>query len=144
MNELKAQLAEARAKLESSGETTRLKEEIAALKAELSDSERVGELSAELEMLRAERASHGSAMSRLEDELRQLQKANEQLRDTIAELRAAAEAGVANPELLNRATEAELEALRAARATDAAEAHAVLARLEPLLARANLAEGEVE
>ncbi|KUJ85831.1 hypothetical protein AVO45_02300 [Ruegeria marisrubri] len=144
VEELRAQLAEARAKLENSDETTRLKEEIASLKTELSDSERVAELSAELEMLRAERASHGSAMSRLEHELRQLQKANEQLRDTIAELRASAEAGVTNPELLNRAAEAELEALRAARATDAAEAHAVLARLEPLLAQANLAEGEVE
>ncbi len=114
------------------------------LRAELADTERVGDLSAELEMLRAERASHGAAMSRLDDDLQRMRKANEQLRGSVDELRAAAEQGVTDAELLNRATIAELEATRAAQATDAAEAHAVLARLEPLLNQAKLAEGEVE
>ncbi len=118
--------------------------ELTRLRAELADSERVNELSAELEMLRAERASHGAAMSRLDDDLQRLRSANEKLRSTVDELRAAAEEGVADADLLNRATAAELEATRAARASDAAEAHAVLARLEPLLTQANLAEGEVE
>ncbi|TMV08814.1 hypothetical protein FGK63_06750 [Ruegeria sediminis] len=140
----RAELAEAKAALENNDDKARLLAEISALKAELANSERVGELSAELDMLRAERVSHGAAMSRLDSDLQQLRKANEQLRETVAELRAAGEAGLANPDLLNRATKSELEALRAVRATDAAEAHAVLARLEPLLAQANLAEGEVE
>ncbi len=118
--------------------------ELARLRAELADSERLTELSAELEMLRAERSSHGAAMSRLDDDLQRLRKANEQLRNTVDELRAAAEEGVTDADMLNRATTAELEAIRAARASDAAEAHAVLARLEPLLTNANLAEGEVE
>ncbi len=118
--------------------------ELSQLRAELVDSERLTELNAELEMLRAERASHGAAMSRLDDDLQRLRGANEQLRTVVDELRAAAEEGVADAEMLNRATAAELEATRAARASDAAEAHAVLARLEPLLSHAKLAEGEVE
>ncbi|WP_170330549.1 hypothetical protein [Ruegeria arenilitoris] len=126
------------------GKAQELETEIAKLRSELADSERVAELSAELDMLRAERASHGAAMSRLDDDLQRLRKANDQLREAVEELRAAAEDGVPDAELLNRATVAELEATRAARATDAAEAHAVLARLEPLLTHANLAEGEVE
>lgn len=121
-----------------------LEAENARLASELADSERVAELNSELEMLRAERKSHGAAMSRLDDDLQRLRKANEELQASVEELRAAAEGGVADAELLNRATAAELEATRAARATDAAEAHAVLARLEPLLTQASLAEGEVE
>jgi len=121
-----------------------LEAELTKLRSEMADTERLGDLNAELEMLRAERASHGSAMSRLDDDLQRLRKANDELRGAVDELRAAAEDGVPDASLLNRATAAELEATRAARATDAAEAHAVLARLEPLLTQANLAEGEVE
>ncbi|WP_170760456.1 hypothetical protein [Ruegeria lacuscaerulensis] len=157
----RAELADAKAALENQDELEALKVENTQLKAavsntqgieaenarlrsELADSERVGELSAELEMLRAERSSHGAAMSRLDDDLQRMRKANEQLRKSVDELRAASEDGVPDAELLNRATVAELEATRAAQATDAAEAHAVLARLEPLLSQAKLAEGEVE
>jgi len=157
----RAELADAKAALENQDELEALKAENAELKtaigtaqeieaentrlrSELADSERVAELSAELEMLRAERSSHGAAMSRLDDDLQRMRKANEQLRKSVDELRAASEKGVPDAELLNRATEAELEATRAAQATDAAEAHAVLARLEPLLSQAKLAEGEVE
>ncbi len=157
----RAELADAKAALENQDELEALKAENAQLqtavsaaqevqaenarlRSELADSERVSELSAELEMLRAERSSHGAAMSRLDDDLQRMRKANEQLRKSVDELRAASEDGVPDAELLNRATVAELEATRAAQATDAAEAHAVLARLEPLLSQAKLAEGEVE
>ena len=140
----RAELADAKAALENSEELDALKADNEKLRAELADSERVVELSAELEMLRAERTSHGAAMSRLDDDLQRLRKANEQLRHSVDELRAAAEDGMPDADLLNRATVAELEATRAAQATDAAEAHAVLARLEPLLSQAKLAEGEVE
>ncbi len=121
-----------------------LESELAELRAEMADTERLGDLNAELEMLRAERASHGAAMTRLDDDLQRLRKANEELRGAVDELRAAAEDGLPDAAMLNRATAAELEATRAARASDAAEARAVLARLEPLLTQANLAEGEVE
>lgn len=140
----RAELASAKAALEDQDVVEELKAENARLRSELADSERVAELSAELEMLRAERSSHGSAMSRLDDDLQRMRKANEQLRMSVEELRAAAEDGMTDADLLNRATAAELEATRAAQATDAAEAHAVLARLEPLLSQAKLAEGEVE
>ncbi len=122
----------------------KIEAENARLRSELADSERVSELSAELDMLRAERTSHGAAMSRLDDDLQRMRKANEQLRQSVDELRTAAAEGISDADLLNRATVAELEATRAAQATDAAEAHAVLARLEPLLSKAKLAEGEVE
>ncbi len=141
---LKAELETLRQQAGNSEELDRLRAENNRLTSELADSERIEELSAELEMLRAERASHGTAMSRLDGDLQRLRKANEQLRTSVEELRAAAADGLSDANLLNRATAAELEATRAARATDAAEAHAVLARLEPLLARANLTEGEVE
>jgi len=141
---LKEEIQALRAQHTDNPETAELKAEIARLRSELADSERVAELNAELEMLRAERASHGAAMSRLDDDLQRLRKANDQLREAVDELRRAAEDGLPDAELLNRATAAELEATRAARASDAAEAHAVLARLEPLLSHANLAEGEVE
>ena len=140
----RAELADAKAALDNSEELEALKADNAQLRAELADSERIAELSAELEMLRAERSSHGAAMSRLDDDLQRMRKANEQLRSTVDELRAASTDGVPDAELLNRATVAELEATRAAQATDAAEAHAVLARLEPLLSQAKLTEGEVE
>ncbi|CAD0185751.1 chromosome segregation protein [Ruegeria sp. THAF57] len=157
----RAELADAKAALENQDEvetlraeneqlraaatkSQELEAENARLKSELADSERVAELSSELKMLRAERSSHGAAMSRLDDDLQRMRKANEQLRKSVDELRAASQNGLPDAELLNRATVAELEATRAAQATDAAEAHAVLARLEPLLSRAKLADGEVE
>jgi chromosome segregation ATPase len=138
---LRAEIEEMRAAILRAGD---IEAENSRLRAELADSERVAELNAELEMLRAERASHGVAMSRLDDDLQRMRQANEQLRNSVDALRAAAQEGVQDAELLNQATVAELEATRAAQATDAAEARAVLARLEPLLSQAKLAEGEVE
>ncbi|AAV95145.1 hypothetical protein KQ247_18220 [Ruegeria pomeroyi] len=141
---LKAEIEELRAQASDSAIEDELRTEIAALKAELGQSERVSELSAELEMLRAERVSHGAAMSQLDGDLQRLRKANDQLRKALADLRAANEAGVGEPHLINAAMLAELEALRAQRATDAAEVQAVLSKLGPLLTSANLTEGEDE
>ena len=141
---LKAEIEDLRAQAGDRTVEDELRAEIAGLKAELGQSERVSELSAELEMLRAERVSHGAAMSRLDGDLQRLRKANDQLRKALADLRAANEAGVGEPHLINAAMLAELEALRAQRATDAAEVQAVLSKLGPLLSSANLAEGEDE
>lgn len=139
--DLRAEVEELRSLVAKAAE---VEAENSRLRAELADTERLQDLTAELEMLRAERSSDGSAMARLDADLQRMRKANAQLRDAVEELRAAAEEGVQDAELLNRATLAELEATRAAQATDAAEAQAVLARLEPLLSQAKLAEGEVE
>lgn len=114
----------------------RHEEELDVLRAELDQS-------AETEKLRAELAAQTTAMTRLDTDVQRLRQANEQLRASNMALRAANEAGVGEPHLINKAMLAELEGLRAARAADAAEAGAVLARLEPLLAAAdNLPDGE--
>lgn len=90
----------------------------------------------ELTTLKAEIEAQSLAMARLDMDVQRLRQANEQLRDSNAQLRAANEEGVGAPELINKAMLAELEALRAARATETAEAGAILARLQPLLAAA--------
>jgi hypothetical protein len=110
--------------------------ELTAIRAEL-------DTSAEMDALRAEAAAQAQAMARLDMDVQRLRVANDQLRTSNAALRTANEGGVGEPHLINKAMLAELEALRASRATDAAEVSAVLAKLGPLLAGAeNLVEGE--
>lgn len=88
-------------------------------------------------------AVDGEALAALDDELQRLRKANDQLRDSNAALRDANEAGVGEPHLINTAMLAELEGLRAMRATEAAEASAIMGQLVPLLDRArDLPDGE--
>lgn len=111
-------------------------DDLAALRSELDNS-------AELEKLRADMDAQSKSMGQLDIDVQRLRQANEQLRQSNAALREANESGVGEPHLINKAMLAELESLRAVRATDAAEAGAVLAKLEPLLAGAeSLPEGE--
>ncbi|MEX0349696.1 MAG: hypothetical protein AB3N15_09770 [Paracoccaceae bacterium] len=131
-----------RARLQSAEDAEPLKAEIERLRAALSETEQAGDLRSENDMLRAERVSHGAAMARLDEDLQRLRKANEYLREVSQTLRESNAAGVGDPNLINNAMQAELEALRSVRATDMAEAQAVLAQLEPLLAQAELVEGE--
>lgn len=85
----------------------------------------------------------GQAIAALDDELQRLRKANDQLRDSNSKLREANEAGVGEPHLINNAMLAELEGLRAVRASDAAEASAIMEQLVPLLDKArDLPDGE--
>lgn len=81
-------------------------------------------------------AVDGEALAALDDQLQRLRKANDQLRDSNAALRDANEAGVGEPHLINTAMLAELEGLRAMRATEAAEASAIMGQLVPILDRA--------
>ena len=82
-------------------------------------------------------------LTELDRELQALRASNDQLRESNAALRAANADGIGDPSLINTGLVAEVEGLKAARATDQAEVNAVLARLEPLLATApNLPEGE--
>lgn len=69
----------------------------------------------------------------LDLEQQRLRKANGQLREANAALREANEAGVGEPHLINKSMMAELEALRASRAADIAEASAILSALTPIL-----------
>ena len=69
-------------------------------------------------------------------EMQRLQQANAELRAVAAELREALMDEVAEPELVNRAALAELDALRAVQAADRAEVDVVMAQLAPLLQEA--------
>ena len=73
-------------------------------------------------------------------QLQDLRAANEELIAANTALREANAQGVGDPELINRGLQAELDAMRTMRATDAAETGAVIEALGPLLAEA--ADGE--
>ena len=101
-----------------------LEERVRALK-ERQDG-RVAQLEAEVSDSRAQ-------MTAADHDLQGLRQTNADLRDVAAQLREALARGVIEPQLINRAMLAELEALRAARAVDLAEVNAVIAELRPLL-----------
>lgn len=69
-------------------------------------------------------------------ELQRMRRTASALRDQIAALRAAQEEGVTEPQLINKALVAELDALRAIRLTEVAEMDEILAGLEPHLTEA--------
>lgn len=83
--------------------------------------------------LEAQVAGHGTQLATLDGELQRLRASNADLRDLSAQLRAVAADGAANPELINQAMAAEIEALTAQRASEAAEVDAILSELKPLL-----------
>lgn len=126
---------QANAQLEERLRTLRAKheQELEALRAQVGKAGQV-------ERLRAELTAQADAMARLDMDVQRVRLANSQLRDSSAALRKANQEGVGEPHLINKAMLAELEGLRAARATDAAEISALLARLEPLLASAEQEE----
>ncbi len=75
-------------------------------------------------------------MAELDGELQRLRAVNADLRDLSAQLRSAASAGVAEPELINKALMAEVDALQAQRSADRAELDAILADLKPIVEEA--------
>lgn len=91
--------------------------------------------------LEARVASQKAQMADLDDAVQRLSAANAELRALTATLREAALQGVAEPELINRATIAELDAVRAQREADAAEVGAILAELRPLVSEDTHAAG---
>jgi chromosome segregation ATPase len=103
--------------------------------------ERVSVLHARLDARENENAAdegaHSEALRKLDADLQSLRKANDQLRESNAALRAAHEAGVAEPHLINKAMMAELEALRAARAPDRDEVALVLSEIDRAVAGAD-------
>ena len=87
----------------------------------------------EMAAMRAQLEEGEARMAQLDIELQRLRRANEQLTDACAALRDANNEGVGDPHLINKAMLAELDGLRAARASDVAESSAILAALSPLL-----------
>lgn len=75
-------------------------------------------------------------MTALDTELQRLRASSADMREVNAQLRIAATDGVAEPELINRAMMAEVEALSAQRASEAAEVDAILKELKPLIEEA--------
>lgn len=75
-------------------------------------------------------------LSALDTEMQRLRASSADLREVNAQLRAAATEGVAEPELINRAMMAEIEALSAQRASESAEVDAILQELKPLIEEA--------
>lgn len=73
------------------------------------------------------------AVTAMDTELQQLRDVNDQLRESNVALRDANAAGLADADLINAAMMAELDALRATRAADAAEMGAVLTQLDAIL-----------
>ena len=86
--------------------------------------------------MRAELEENATRVAQLDAELQRLRKANQQLTEACAALRDANSEGVGDPHLINRAMLAELDGLRAARASDVAESSAILSALTPLVKEA--------
>ncbi len=86
--------------------------------------------------LEVKAAGHAQQLAELEAEIQRLRGSNADLRDVTAQLRSAAADGATAPELINRATIAEVEALKAQRASEVVEIDAVLSTLKPLIAEA--------
>ncbi|MBL3704766.1 hypothetical protein GI582_18865 [Sulfitobacter sp. BDSS02] len=122
-------------------------EETESLKAQLNEARAaVPETGADQDLiaeLRAQMTAQAEALAKLDGDMQRVRHANDALRKSNAALREANEAGVGEPDLINKAMLAELESLRAARALDMSEAGAVLARLEPLLKASAQSEGEL-
>ena len=82
----------------------------------------------------AERAKE--QLQSFEADLEKLREENAALRDVSENLRKAAEADGIDAAMINRAMQAELDALRALRAAEAAEVATILAELKPLIEEA--------
>ncbi|MEX0305305.1 MAG: colicin transporter [Leisingera sp.] len=130
---LEDQLSEAKAARDSLKSQL---EQAQAAGAEPAESAPAQDVSAEIER-------QNETLLRLDTELQQLRQANEELRASNTALRDANAQSLGDAGLINASMEAEIEGLRATQASDQAQVHAVLAKLEPLLANArNLPEGE--
>lgn len=91
--------------------------------------------------LEARVAAQKAQLVTLDGELQRLRASQAELRHLTRQLRDAAMEGVAQPELINRATMAELDAIAAQRDADAAEVDAILSELKPLLSEDTHAAG---
>ena len=124
---LEAQVADLTSKLDEEQTANAQLEERVKLLKERQDG-KMAELESNVEAGRAR-------ASRMDRELQRLRQVNAELRDNNSKLREALTEGVSEPHLVNKAMLAELEALRANRAADAAEMDAILQELTPIIER---------
>lgn len=123
-------------------EVTRALEDEKLANAQLSERMRVltDRQEKELGALQDANATTATRTQELDLELQRLRKANAELRQSNQDLRAANEAGVGEPHLINKAMMAELESLRAVRAADVSETNAIIDALTPLVGDAATGE----
>lgn len=126
-SELEAQVAALTGKLDEEKTANAQLEERVKLLKERQDG-KLSELESNVDQGRARSA-------RMDRELQRLRQVNAELRDINGQLREALSEGVSEPHLVNKAMLAELEALRATRAADAAEMDAILEELTPIVER---------
>lgn len=86
-----------------------------------------------LAALEGEVAEYRDRLAGMDRDLQRLRQVNAELRNLTGQLRAAATEGVAEAHLINKAMMAELDAVRATQAADAAEIDAVLGELRPII-----------
>lgn len=120
-----AKVAELTAKLDEEQTVNAQLEERVRLLQERQDG-KVAELESGVEAARARAARMDRELQRLRDVNAQLRSNNTQLRDAVAR-------GVSDPNLVNKAMMAELEALRATRSADVAEMDAIMEELTPIV-----------
>jgi chromosome segregation ATPase len=110
---------------------------ITAREAALREAKPVEQKPAHVPVAQAQLEARIDKMTRQLDvqglELQRMRKVTVQLREQLARLREAAEAGTTEPHLINKAMMAELDALRAARAGEVAELDEILSELSPLI-----------
>ncbi|WP_342075936.1 hypothetical protein [Yoonia sp. SS1-5] len=113
-----------------------------AKNVELIDSARAlkDRLDAEIAQLTDKLAAQTAQIEQLDTDLQRLRASNTQLREMNADMRQAITTGKF-PEVADAAKDAEIAALAAQRAADAAEIEAVLGQLTPLLEEAAHAPG---
>jgi len=86
--------------------------------------------------LEGEVAEYRDRLAGMDRDLQRLRQVNAELRNLTGLLRAAATEGVTEAHLINKAMMAELDAVRATQAADAAEIDAVLGELRPIIEEA--------
>lgn len=87
--------------------------------------------------LEARVSAQSSQLAELDGELQRMRASHADLREMNAQLRSVATEGAAEPELINRALIAEIDALHAQRSADAAEVDAILSELKPIIEEAS-------
>ena len=94
--------------------------------------------------MEAKAAEAQERMDKIDTELQQYRKAHDMLSEACEALRAANAEGVGDPDAINAALAAELEAIRAMRKAEMAEADEIMAGLMPLLNAASQAQQSEE
>ena len=97
-----------------------------------------------IDALEAKATAATERVSALDLELQQLREANASLADACVALREANTAGVGEPHLINKSMMAELEAIRAMRQAEMAEAQEIISALTPLLTASAAAQSSEE